>query len=578
MAPSSAATSAASATPDLRQHVERRLSALRSERDGNEWVSHWQDLAAHFLPRRGQALYDRRANKGGRLGATLVDNTGLIAARTLAGGMFSGLSSPTRDWFQLASPDADLNRYGPAKRWLHEVWKVLNQVFHASNLYKQLPTVYADCGVFGTHAMAMLDDYDDVVRFYPLSPGDYHLALSERLSVDTCYRELRLTVAQLVERFGLDAVSHAVRNQYDRGNYDDWVDVGHAVEPNSLCDPDSPFAAKKRYRSVYWETASSRDAVLRLAGFDDFPVLAPAWYRDGTDIYGRSPAMDALGDARQLQMQQRTKAQAIELMVRPPMNAPAALKNLGVSLLPGKVNFHDGVDPGKAMQPVYQVQPRIQELVGDIEDARRRINEAMHSDLFKLVSQLDTVRTAAEIYERREEKALLLGPVVEGQEDDLLAPIIERTFNIMVRHSLPAWVSGQGKAILPPPPPELQGMPLKVEFVSMLAQAQRAVGLASIERTVGFIGNLARLDPSALTKLDMDAAIEEYTEGAGAPPRLIRSAEQVAQLRQAQARQQQQQQALAAGQAMADGAQTLSQTDMGGDNALTRLADVMGKR
>jgi hypothetical protein len=116
---------------------------------------------------------------------------------------------------------------------------------------------------------------------------------------------------------------------------------------------------------------------------------------------------------------------------------------------------------------------------------------------------------------------------------------------------------------------ELEGQDLKVEFVSMLAQAQRAVGLGGIDRLLGTVGGIAQLKPEVLDKLDTDQMVDAYSEMLGVDPDLIVADENVAMIRQERAQQMAAQQQAAAAPAMADTAKTMSDTDTEGKNALT---------
>ena len=66
------------------------------------------------------------------------------------------------------------------------------------------------------------------------------------------------------------------------------------------------------------------------------------------------------------------------------------------------------------------------------------------------------VRSATEIAERRDEKRVMPGPVLERLRDDLLEPLIGRVFQVMAR-------AGQ---IPPPPSLMLDGLRLQPEYVS----------------------------------------------------------------------------------------------------------------
>lgn len=552
----------------IRQTLERRLSALKNERDGGGWLSHWRELSDHVMPRRGQFLITDR-NQGDRRNGKIIDNTATLAARTLASGMMAGITSPARPWFRLATPDPELKEFGPVKLWLHDVEQRMREVFARSNVYNALPTLYLELGVFGTGAIFVQEDFEDVIRVHPYTVGEYHLANSARLTVDTLYREFSLTVGQAVEQFvrrpggqpDWSRVSATVRSLYDRGRLDEWVEFVHAIEPNPDRTPGLEDARNMPVRSVYWEKGGGRDLLARVGGFRSFPVMAPRWDLMAQDVYGRSPGMDCLGDVKALQVMQREKAKAIQKMVAPPMVGGASLRNAAVSALPGGITFVDGSEPVKQLAPLYTVNPQVQHLLADIDDHRHRIDRAFFADLFLMVSQMERAQiTAYEIQVRQEEKLLMLGPVLERLHDELLDPLIDRTFAIM-----------QDKGLLPPPPPELAGSDLRIEYISVLAQAQKAVSTSGVERFAGFVGNLAAVKPEVLDKFDADQAVDEYADALGVSPRIVRSDEDVAKLRAGRAQQEQAAQAAQMAQVAVQGAETLSHTDTRGDNALTRM-------
>lgn len=541
-----------------REQFNRRLASLKTER--SSFIEHWRDLSDYILPRQSRFVVTDR-NRGDRRNSKIVDNTATLAVRTLASGMMSGITSPARPWFQLRTPDPALNEFTPVKLWLELVKSRMQEVFLRSNLYTTLPITYGDLGVFGTNAFAVLEDSEDVIRCYPYPIGSYMIGTSYRGNVDTCYREFQMTVTQIVGQFGIEQVSESVKNLYERGNKDAWIDVIHVVEPNDEFDERRPASKYKRFRSVYYEPGQNRDQLLRESGFDDFPLMAPRWSLTGEDIYGHSPAMDALGDIKALQLEQKRKAQAIDKLVNPPMTAPSSLRNQRASLLPGDVTYVDISQGQQGFAPAYQINPRIQELMMDIQENQGRIRRAFFEDLFLMIAN-DTRSniTAREIQERHEEKLLMLGPVLERLNDELLDPLIDRTFNIMMKVGM-----------IPKPPPELQGMDLSVEYISVMAQAMKMVGISSIERTMQFAGQIAQANPQVLDKIDFDQALDEYSTMLGVPPSIIRDDETVAKTRAQRAQQQNMMMAAQTAQQGAQTAKTLSETQVTDENALTNM-------
>ena len=545
-----------------KQFYNKQLGSLETER--SSFDTHWRDLSDFILPRSSRFLTSDR-NKSTR-NTKIVDPTATMANRTLSSGMLSGITSPTRPWFSLGTPDPEMMEYGPVKYWLEMVQNRMNDVMNKSNWYQSLPIVYGQLGTFGTTAMSLLEDDEDVIRTHPFPIGSYYLSNSDRLQVDTVYRKFSMTCRQIVQRFGLDNVSDSVKSAWTSQQYEQWVEVVHVVEPNMNRDTGKMDSKNKKFASVYYEAGGADNKLLSEKGFDDMPIMAPRWDINGEDVYGSScPGMIALGSVKALQLEQRRKAQAIDKLVNPPMVGPSSLRNQRASLLPGEITYVDQVSGSTSFQPAYAINPRINELVADIQDTRSLINSSYFVDLFMMLQNVNTRSMPVEaVVEMKEEKLLMLGPVLERLNDEFLDPSIDRIFNIMAR-----------KNMLPPAPPELAGQSLRVEYISVMAQAQKAVGIGSIERFVGFVGGLAQANPAALDKLNIDQAIDDYGSMVGVPATIIATSEQVAQVREERAKQQQQQQAMQTSMAAVQGAKTLSETQTDQPSALSAVTGAM---
>lgn len=551
-----------------RTEILNRKSALWNERAS--WFDHWREISELIMPRTGRFLITDR-NKGTKKHQKIIASTGTRALRVLAAGMMAGMTSPARPWFRLATSDTGLMEYGPVKVWLNSITLLMRRIFEKGNTYRALHSMYEELGGYGTAANIVMEDFDNVLWHYPLTIGEYAIATNYKGQVDTVYREFEMTVSQMVGEFGIENVSPQVKNLYDTGKgLDNWRPVLHVIEPRKERDYSAKDAKNMPYKSCYLELGVNEDKYLRESGFKHFPVLAPRWHATGGDIYGNGPGMEALGDIKQLQHGQLRKGQALDYKIKPPLQIPASLKNSSMSTLPGGVAYFDSTGPQNSIRTMYDVNVSVVEQLEDIRDMREAINQAFYVDLFMMISQDDRSGvTAREIAERHEEKLLMLGPVLERLHNELLKPFIDVTFDRIIT-----------AGIMPPPPPELQGMELNVDFVSVLAQAQRAVGVSGVDRMLQTVGTIATFQmnagkaPEALDKLDTDQIIDAYADMLGVDPNLIVADDKVALIRQDRAAQQQ---AMQQQQQVAQAAQTaqmLSTTDTSSENALT---DVMSK-
>ena len=541
---------------EKRDKHSARWSALKNERES--WMSHWKEISDYIMPRSGRFFAEDR-NKGGKRHNSIYDSTGTRALRTLAAGLMAGMTSPARPWFRLTTSDPQLDESAAVKSWLADVTRLMQMVFAKSNTYRALHSMYEELGGFGTGSSIVLADFDAVINHYPLTAGEYAISTDHRGRVNTLYREFQMTVAQMVREFGKENCSPTVQNLFDRGALDQWVSVMHAIEPRADRDLSKRDAQNMAWGSVYFEQGGNEDQILRNSGFKEFPALCPRWATSGGDIYGNSPAMEALGDIKQLQHEQLRKAQGIDYKTNPPLQVPTSLKSRDVDTLPGGISFVDAAAPGGGIRSAFEVNLDLSHLLADIQDVRERIKSCFYADLFLMLANGSNPQmTATEVAERHEEKLLMLGPVLERLHNEILDPLIEMTFSRMVE-----------AGIVPPPPEELQGRELNVEFVSMLAQAQRAIATNSVDRFVGNLGAVAGIKPEVLDKFDADRWADSYADMLGIDPELIVPGEKVALIRQQRAQAAQAQQQAAMLQQGADVAQKLGSVDTSQQNALT---------
>lgn len=535
-------------TQQIALAIRSRCEILRGilELERASFLAQWKEIANFVLPRRPRfSITD--VNKGDRRNQQIIDSTATEAVGTLAAGLMAGVTSPAREWFRLLTGFPDLDEKQPVKAYCHEVQTRMETVLLRSNFYNIQPILYADMGAFGTGAIGMFEDDRTLVRFYDFPVGMYAVANDKTLRVRVFMRTLRYTVRQMVDQWGLlnettgkpdfdnpkCMLSLTVKNLYTRGNLETWIDVVHVIQPNQSYDGRKIDAKYKRYEDIYYEMGSPNQPIdpgnqniLQHSGYDEFPILCGRWERNSEDVYGTNcPGFKSIGDIKQLQWMEKKAAQGLEKAQNPPLTGPASLMNKTISVLPGDFTADDITHPGLGIRPIYQYDfaSALEAMEAKQEQTRRRIKDVFKTDIFMLFSN-DTERekTATEVGELKEEKLLAMGPMLWGLNQDVLDPMIERLYGMMQR-----------KGLLPDPPPELQGVELRIEYVSILHMAQKASQIAAIERGMGFVNQLAQTAPDVLDLVDDQEVIEEYFDALGVPPNILRDPKVVAQLRQA---------------------------------------------
>jgi hypothetical protein len=558
----------AKALPLTRSEINNLHKQLFDIQKSGHWEQVWKDIRDFINPNLG--FFDEdMPNYGDRKDQQMLTSKPLLANNIQGAGMQDGITSPWRPWFRLSLRGSNymlspLAENQDIKIWCDTVTQIMTDIYSRSNFYDNSEEYYKELGAMGTCAMLVEEDPDTAVHFRTFTAGEYAIGTDDRSRINRFARTLRMPVAELVSKFGIDNVPPTIKQMFENKNVEKYFTVKHLIIPNPNYMPRSLVKWAMQYISFYWiDCSSGDDDYLSIDGYHEFPVVCSRWAVRGADVYGRGPGWYALADAKELQSLALDASEIRAKTADPPLVVPADVKSAGpINTLPGGITFYDrtqggasGVTPlsptTNALAPLLQ---HMQELVGDI-------NQHFFVDLFRMLEGVDTGNiTAREIIERVQEKMSQLGPVLTRLQHEFLQPVIDRVFNICMRNQ-----------IFPPPPDVLQGQELKIEYVSVLAQAQKMSGLTAIDQLTQYIGQLAQANPNALDKFDYDTAVDKYAEFLGTPPGLILSTDQVQQMRQQRQQQQAVQQAIATAEQGAKTAQTLSQTPVGQNSALDAL-------
>lgn len=537
----------------FRDHGERRINGLQNWRQ--TWYNtNWNDLATFILPRRsiwltqsaGTQPSPNNMSRGRPINSAIVDPTATYAARVCAAGLMSGTASVSRPWFKVVPMNRDTELDADGQAWVDDTQAKMYMVLARSNFYNAYAQECEDLVVFGTAPDIIYEDDEDVIRCYPPTVGEYYLSCGPTMRNDGLFRLFVMTVEQIVGFFGYENCPAEIKTLWlQKGNgLDQERIIAHAIEPNFPIDGmtlDIPAAFK--WREIYWTWGVSSEKPLSKRGFIEQPFTASVWSRQSNDAYGRSVGMDVLPDVMQLQVMTRRMAEAIEKQVRPPLVADQSLKNQPSSTLPGQVTFVSRLGPESGMRPVYQVMPDVAAMSQNILAIENRIKIGLFNDLFLMLQEQPTKQmTAYEVAQKVQEKMQVLGPTIEGILSDLKQKL-DRIFRIMTR-----------KGLIAPKPKSLQILGLDIEFISILALAQKAAATGGIERILGIVGSSSAIFPTAKDNIDIDEAIREYNDLLGNPSKIIRTPEALAAYRQAQAQAAQQQAQMANISQMAEAA------------------------
>jgi hypothetical protein len=590
--------------PKTRYEVRRNYMKL----DWETWRPHYLDIKNLFLPYRTRWLDDGGVpNRGNKKMQYIVDNCPLLALRTMSAGLMSGMTSPSRPWFRFRPDDDEVYQAEGVAEWCEKATDGAHKVLLKSNFYRAMPTFYSEIGAFGTAALGNYEipfdpskKHQPLINFITYTCGEYLCSQNDQNVVDTFFRKFKWTVRQIIEKFvsdpydadcpDWDNISPSTIALWRSRKWETWVDVIHVIEPNDEWEQGALGTKGMQSRSVYYELGGDPNTLLGVLGYHNKPVKVARWDTNSDSVYGHSPAMYSLGDAKQLMVQQKRKMQAIDKQVEPPLIGDASLKRTTVSQLPGDITWVEMTAASThGLKPLYEVKPEIAGMLQDLEETRKRIRSGMYEDVFQMMRSLDdTLKagiTATEINARKQEQLLELGPLLDRLNGELLEPVIEDVFDLMVKRSKLAWqymarnmeLPPGVEMLIPPPPKALQGVKLKIDYISILAQAVRVAEVQGINQITQYVLQLVEAKPDVMDKIDWDKAIDILSERTGVPPEMVVSDQVVKDIRTARAKaqaaqaqqQQKQQQIMAASQA----AKNLGQAPVGGSNALDQLVN-----
>ena len=531
------------------------------------WLEQWKLIRDYINPYIGFFAEDN-PNQGDKKDQQMLDSAPLMANNTQAAGMQDGITSPLRPWMRLTVANPDVADVQEVKYWCDSVTQILLDIFSRSNFYDSAIEFYKELGAPGTAAMLIEEDAEHGIWCRTFTIGEYAIGTDHRNRVNRFARNIQMTVAEMVSAFGLENCPVAVQQLFKNKNVEKYFKVKHLVIPNPNYMSDKLVKWVKRYVSLYWCEEGVREDYLDIGGYDSFPFTVCRWSVKGADIYGRGPGWYALSDAQTLQAMEEDILIGVKKSVDPPMIAPVdVLSAGGVNTLPNGVTYYNRSDGPTAIQAAQQVQLAIQEAEAKKQAIADRINKHFFVDLFRMLEGIDQGNiTAREIIERVQEKMSQIGPVLQRVQHEFLQPAIDRTFGIALKNNL-----------LPPPPDAIQGMDIKIEYVSNMAQAQKMQGLTAIDQLAAFVGTAAQLSQGAvLDKVDFDEMLDKYAEMLGTSPSILLSDDQVQKTRQQKAQQQQMMQTVQMAQQAANTAKTAADTPLGNGSALDALIPGMG--
>ena len=513
------------------------LRMTRMESVKRDYQDRDEDIGRLVNPRRELIKDSQRFDqKGERRGKNVYDGTPQSALNTWADGMQGVMVSQTLRWFVSEMEDIGMNSVDEVREFLQNYDEAMYTEFRRSNFYSVLPEWFRDAGSIGTATLFTEEDIGNFTQVHiPIHPREIFIEENRYGDVDVVFRKFFLTARQAVQAFDTEKLNPDItKNAEERP--DTRHEFIHAVFPNDDRQFNKLTSTNKRFKSVYVQIKGrpaqdgSDGLVVKDSGFDINPYAVWRFRKNSDEIYGYSPAADALVEIYALNQLGKTMLKAAHLSVAPWLNVPEHMRG-NVDIGPDGFNYYE-----KGGDMIKQPQAGINFPIGIDREEKLRdlIEDKYRVQFFLTLQRAEREMTATEIMERQSEKAVLMGPQVDRLVDEGLSKKFDQVSFLADR-------AGR----LPEPPPILQdlGGRINIRFVGPLAQAQRRIfRMQPIKNGLNELAQASVLFPNIVDIVDDRILAEEILDSSDFPQKIQRSQAEVDAIREAreaaQARQQ----------------------------------------
>jgi len=522
--------------PNLGDKLIQRMKQLEDvkqdydERDYN---------IARFVNPRRELIEDsqRFDDKGKERGKDSYSGVPSSALGVWADGMQGHMVSQSLRWFRTILGDPQLNKEDEVQRYLQEYDEAMYSEFNRSNFYSILGEWFRDAGSIGTATLYTEEDMGRGSAVHiPIHPREIFISENRYGNVDTVFRKFFLTAKQAVQKFGDERLHQSILDSAEKDPEKRYEFI-HAVFPNDDRMLGSLLSEHKAVSSVYLQKVGRQDIddgfVIKKSGFDINPYAVWRLRKNSDEIYGYSPAADAMVSIKKLNQISKTLQQAAHLSVNPAMNIPEHMRG-NTRFTPNGHNYYErGGDKATA------VHTGINYPIGvDREDKIERIIEDKYRvEFFLILSRSEREKTATEIMELQAEKSVLLGPQIDRMIIDGLNPV----FDIV------ADIAEKGKR-LPPPPQMLvdaveqakaegrNPATINPTFIGPLAQAQKRIfQMQPIRNGINELAQAAVVFPDILDRVNQDKLSEAILDSTNFPQDLMFTDAEFADIKAAKA-------------------------------------------
>lgn len=513
-------------TPVLKKQVEDILNRHEEmDRDRKKFEVLWRKTASLIDINNNDFTTSQRYDAGGeQKGEKVFDNTAILARDRLAAAHESMITPRNAKWHGLKATDEALVDNEEVTEYLDTIRDRLFSARYrpSANFASQLGAYYQSLVTYGTGAMFIDERPGEGLRYKCLHLNELFILEDHAGVVDTVHRQFELTAKAAVQKsdelgWSLpDTIRNAARTNPTQRYW-----FLHCVYPND--GSMAGYGARDvAYTSVY--IAKDQAHLCGSGGFRTMPYAVGRYVTGARETYGRGPGQTVLRDIQMLQEMNKSAIRVAQRISDPPLFASEETDVLAaLSLRPGHINY-GGINPDGSPSVVpFQDTARLAEALELIQDRRQAVNDAFLVTLFQVLLEKPPNMTATEALLRAQEKGVLLTPVMGRQQSEFLGRLIEREIDIMTE-------AGQFDDV--PMPEIMRDMGAGVELVydAPLNRLQRTDEAVGILRTVEALAEPAKIDPSVYDVLEWPKVARVLADANGAPAKVLRTVEEMAEL------------------------------------------------
>jgi hypothetical protein len=492
------------------------VKRYRQEHSDRQTVQrNWDAITQFVMPYRGRFFQDQKSESSvdWNEARKVYDSTATQGAKNLASRLHGDVTSPTLKWFDIRFRSEALNKNTQAISWLQAVSNRIYYELQDSNFDLEINKVYQDLVGYGTAVLTLEERPGKEwtgLNFISVPLKEAYFEEDLNGGAVRFYRKLEWEPAKIVRQFGEDTPED-IRKLDEDGNTDK-IEILFCVYPrnNRVLGWGQKLAPSARPFAYSYIRLSDSCVIGKEGGYYEMSAFVGRWETTNSSQWGNSPSMYALADVLSLNEAIRSNQRKAAKSNDWPLLVQESANISQLNLNAGTVSVVRSI-AGIAPMPSGPGNIDMDTEIARLQDNIRTYYMTDTLDFPQSQAQPMTATEAQIRYERMQRyMAATLGQI----RNDILNPLIERCFNMLVRAEQ-----------LPPIPEAITNDPdqnLDIVYLGSLARAQSSDGVAAIERVLGVAANTAQAWPDVLDAIDVVASIREISEKLNTPGAIMR--------------------------------------------------------